>query len=165
MSRSETYSLGLGGLLPTGLSYSFSANTTNARDSLSLPFDNYASFAGVSAKQPLLRDGGFGPATAQVRIAMTNRSISEWEFRQAVIDNITRVIFAYYDLAFAQARLRSALSSRDLAAQLASGGQAVALMMGGVEVPGTTTDARQKRLLHVVEEIGKERYLAEQIHE
>src|SRR5262249_21804999 len=38
-------------------------------------------------------------------------------------------------------------------AQLASGGEAVALMMGGVEVPGATTDARQKRLLHVVEEM------------
>src|SRR5262245_37783281 len=30
-------------------------------------------------------------------------------------------------------------------AQLASGGQAVALMMGGAEVPGTTTDPREKR--------------------
>jgi Zn-dependent protease with chaperone function len=38
-------------------------------------------------------------------------------------------------------------------ARLASGGQAVALMMGGEEVPGTTTDARQKRLLNVVEEM------------
>src|SRR6516162_10608185 len=38
-------------------------------------------------------------------------------------------------------------------AQLASGGQAVALMMGGAEVPGTTTEPRQKRLLHVVEEM------------
>src|SRR5215467_5549928 len=37
--------------------------------------------------------------------------------------------------------------------QLASGGQAVALMMGGEEVPGTTTDARQKWLLNVVEEM------------
>ncbi|WP_321945241.1 M48 family metallopeptidase [Paraburkholderia sp. J10-1] len=37
--------------------------------------------------------------------------------------------------------------------QLAAGGQAVALMLGGVEVPGTTTDARQKRLLNVVEEM------------
>src|SRR6516165_8782179 len=37
--------------------------------------------------------------------------------------------------------------------QLASGGQAVALMMGGEVVDGTTTDARQKRLLHVVEEM------------
>lgn len=38
-------------------------------------------------------------------------------------------------------------------ARLASGGQAVALMMGGKEVPGTTTDAREKRLLNVVEEM------------
>ncbi len=38
-------------------------------------------------------------------------------------------------------------------AQLASGGQAVALMMGGEEVPGTTTDPQQKRLLNVVEEM------------
>jgi Zn-dependent protease with chaperone function len=38
-------------------------------------------------------------------------------------------------------------------AQLRSGGQAVALMMGGKEIPGTTTDARQKRLLNVVEEM------------
>src|SRR5262249_53471822 len=37
-------------------------------------------------------------------------------------------------------------------AQLASGGQAVALMMGGEVVPATTTDARQKRLLNIVEE-------------
>jgi Zn-dependent protease with chaperone function len=38
-------------------------------------------------------------------------------------------------------------------AQLASGGQAVALMMGGEDVPGTTTDAAQKQLLNVVEEM------------
>ncbi len=38
-------------------------------------------------------------------------------------------------------------------AQLSSGGQAVALMLGGEEVPGTTTDAREKQLLNVVEEM------------
>jgi len=38
-------------------------------------------------------------------------------------------------------------------AQLASGGQAVALMLGGEEVLGTTTDPREKRLLNVVEEM------------
>jgi Zn-dependent protease with chaperone function len=38
-------------------------------------------------------------------------------------------------------------------AQLASGGQSVALMMGGAEVPGTTRDARERRLLNVVEEM------------
>jgi Zn-dependent protease with chaperone function len=45
------------------------------------------------------------------------------------------------------------LASAFKVAQLASGGQAVALMMGGEEVPGTTTDSRQKRLLNVVEEM------------
>jgi Zn-dependent protease with chaperone function len=37
--------------------------------------------------------------------------------------------------------------------QLASGGRAVALMLGGAEVPGTTTDPRQKQLLNIVEEM------------
>jgi Zn-dependent protease with chaperone function len=37
--------------------------------------------------------------------------------------------------------------------QLASGGQAVALMMGGREVPRTTRDAPERRLLNVVEEM------------
>jgi Zn-dependent protease with chaperone function len=44
-------------------------------------------------------------------------------------------------------------SSTFKVAQLASGGQAVALMMGAAEVPGTTTDARERRLLNVVEEM------------
>lgn len=38
-------------------------------------------------------------------------------------------------------------------AQLASGGQAVALMMGGKEIAGTTSDARERQLLNVVEEM------------
>ena len=118
VARDETYSLGLGGLLPWGLSYTVGANSANARDSGALPFDNFASFAGVSGRQPLLRDFGLGATTAQIRIALTNRRISEWQFRQSVIDTVTSVIVAYYNLAFAQARLRSELGSRDLAAQL-----------------------------------------------
>lgn len=37
--------------------------------------------------------------------------------------------------------------------QLSSGGQSVALMMGGAEVAGTTTDPRERRLLNIVEEM------------
>jgi Zn-dependent protease with chaperone function len=39
------------------------------------------------------------------------------------------------------------------AAQLASGGKSVALMLDGQEVLGTTTDLRERRLLNVVEEM------------
>jgi Zn-dependent protease with chaperone function len=44
-------------------------------------------------------------------------------------------------------------SSAFKVAQLASGGQSVALMMGGREVPRTTRDAHERRLLNVVEEM------------
>ena len=44
-------------------------------------------------------------------------------------------------------------SSAFKVAQLSSGGQAVALMVGGREVPRATCDARERRLLNVVEEM------------
>lgn len=118
VSRDDSYTLGLGGALPWGLSYSLSATSNNARGSVNNFADNFASFAGVSGRQALLRDGGFGAATAQIRIAQSNRSISEWQFRQTVIDTITRVINAYYELDFALAQDRAAIRSRDAMARL-----------------------------------------------
>ncbi|MBI3886371.1 MAG: TolC family protein [Opitutae bacterium] len=117
-SESDTYNLSLNGLLPTGLTYQLGATSTNARGTFNSFADNYATFAGVSGQQPLLRDAGFGPTLASVRIAKTNRQISDWQFKQTIIDTITRVIFAYNDLNFAHANLRSARRSRELAAGL-----------------------------------------------
>lgn len=114
----DDYNFGLGGVLPWGMTYSLSASNTNDRGTLNGFIDNYASFAGVSGRQPLLRDFGFGATTAQIRIAMTNRSISEWQYKRQVMITITDVTSAYYNLNFAYAILRSALRSRDLAAQL-----------------------------------------------
>jgi outer membrane protein TolC len=116
LDKNDSYSLGLGGLMPFGLTYSLSATSTNDRDTLTTLDNNFASFAGVTGRQPLLRDFGVGATTAQIRIAMTNRSISEWQYKATIMDVITRVIFAYYDLNFAQAQLRSAISFRDLSA-------------------------------------------------
>ena len=118
LDRTDNYSLGLGALAPWGLNLSLTASSTNDRNSAGIPDNNYATFAGVTGRQPLLRDFGIGATTAQIRIAMTNRSISEWQYRAAVINTVTNVIFAYYDLNFAQANLRSAISFRDLSANL-----------------------------------------------
>lgn len=116
--KNDSFELALNGTLPWGLTYSLGATQTNARGTFNNFANSYDTFAGISARQPLLRGFGFGSTTAQIRIAMTNRAISEWAFRQSIIDTITRVIFAYYDLNFAHANLRSALRSRELAAQL-----------------------------------------------
>ena len=119
-TKTDEVDAGLGGLMPWGMTYRLGVNRTNTRGTFNAYADNYSTFAGISGTQPLLRNFGFGPTLASIRIAQANRGISEWAFRQTVIDTVTRVIFAYNDLNFAYASLRSATRSRDLAAQLLS---------------------------------------------
>lgn len=117
-SKTDNADLSLGGLLPWGMTYRLGASSTNTRGTFNSYADNYDSFAGISGTQPLLRNFGFGPTLASIRIAQVNRGISQWAFRQAVMDTISRVIFAYNDLNFYYANLRSAVRSRELALQL-----------------------------------------------
>jgi len=117
-SQTNDYDVNVGGLLPWGLTYQLGATTTNTRGTFNDYTDNFLTFAGVSGRQPLLRNFGFGPTLASIRVAQVNRNISEWQFRQTLIDTVTRVIFAYHDLNFAYANYRSAVRSRDGAAQL-----------------------------------------------
>lgn len=116
--KTDAYSLSLDGTMPWGLTYSLGATQTNARGTFNGYADAFDTFGGISARQPLLRGFGFGATTAQIRIAMTSREISEWAFRASVINTVTNVIFAYYDLSFAQANLRTAIRFRDVAASL-----------------------------------------------
>lgn len=117
-SKSDSYELSLNGTLPWGLTYSLGGTQTNSRGTFNLFADSYETFGGISARQPLFRGFGFGATTAQLRIAMTNRALSEWQFKQSVIDTVTRVIFAYYELNYANGVLRSARRARDIAAEL-----------------------------------------------
>ncbi len=116
----ETDSAGvnLDGLLPWGMTYQLGTTSNNTRGTFNAYANNYSTFAGVSGTQPLLRNFGFGPTVASIRIAQANRHISEWAFRQALMDTITNVIYAYNNLNLAYANQRSAIRSRDLAAQL-----------------------------------------------
>jgi len=117
-SKTDTADFSLGGVLPWGMTYKLGANSTNSRGTFNSYADNYDTFAGISGTQPLLRNFGFGPTLASIRIAQVNHNISEWQFRQAVMDTVTRVIFAYHDLNFYYANLRSAVRSKELALQL-----------------------------------------------
>jgi outer membrane protein TolC len=118
ITRDTSANLGLGGTLPWGMTYNVGGNTENLRGTSNGFADTYTTFAGVSITQPLLRDAGFGPTLTQIRLARTNVAMSEWDYRRAVTDVITQVIYAYSDLYFAQQLLRSAQRSRDAADQL-----------------------------------------------
>lgn len=55
---------------------------------------------------------------AGLRVAKADRNISEWEYRQTLINTVTNVIFAYDGLLLARENLRVTQLSRALAAQL-----------------------------------------------
>ena len=120
LTKSDTYRVSLGGVTPWGLNYSVGARAFNERGTFNGFTDEYRSFSGVTVTQPLLRDFGSGANMYEVRVARVDRSISEWEFRQTVIDTITRVAVRYSDLLLAHEFLRVSRRSRELAANLLS---------------------------------------------
>ena len=124
-SQSDTYSLGIGGLTPWGLQYSVGGTSQNQRGSYNGFTNSFMTFGGIQVTQPLLRGFGFSGSSANLglRVAKSDRAISEWQYRQTVIDTITNVVVAYSNLAAANATLRTALRSRDLAAGLVTENQ------------------------------------------
>ncbi len=114
----DTYDGTLQGLLPFGTQYSFGVNGQNYRGTFNSYTGQYYTFAGVTLTQPLLRNFGFGANLADIRIAKVNRSESEWQYKQSIIDTITNVMFAYYELQYAKHTLEVAKSSHESAANL-----------------------------------------------
>ena len=118
ITDTDYYSLGIVGCSPWGLSYKIGASASNERGNYNNFSDTYTTFSGITLTQPILRDFGFGASLATVRIARTNRAISEWDYRDTVINTVTQVIYAYCDVQNAQSRLRSAQKSLELALTL-----------------------------------------------
>jgi outer membrane protein len=117
-SKSDSGSLSLDGLLPWGMTYQLGGSFGNSRGTFNNYADNFDSFAGLTGRQPLLRNAGFSATLASIRIAQVNRNISQWFFRQTVMSTITNVITAYHTLNLAHASMRSAERSRALAMTL-----------------------------------------------
>ncbi|HTX65340.1 MAG TPA: TolC family protein [Opitutaceae bacterium] len=118
----DDYSLTLNGTTPWGAVWSLGGTSTNQRGSYNGFASNFLTTGGLTVTQPLLRGFGFAGsgATLGVRIAKANRAISDWAFRQTVIDTVTQVVVAYSNLLAAHENLRAARRVRDGAAQLVS---------------------------------------------
>lgn len=112
--KTDNTSIAVTGLLPTGLQYTVGGSAENALGPFNGFANNYASFGGVNLTQPLLRGFGFGANLVNVRVARANRAISQWQYRQTLIDTVTNVIIAYSSLVLAHDELRIAISYRDL---------------------------------------------------
>ena len=111
----ESYDAAVTGLSPWGLGYRLGASTQNRRGTFNAFADQFYSFAGLSLRQPILRNFGLGAQLTQVRLARVDRARSDWDYREAAIATITAVIFRYNDLHFARKTLETAQRSRSLA--------------------------------------------------
>jgi len=103
------------GLLATGGTYGVSLG---ADEGLIGGSGEFSSFAGVTFRQPLLRSFGFANNLAGVRIARRQFELSEWQYKQLLLDTLASTVFAFNDLYEAQQSLASSKRSRDLALQL-----------------------------------------------
>ena len=118
LTQTDYYSLTLNGVLPWGTQYSLGGTSLNQRGPYNAFTNNFLTTGGISITQPLLRGFGFGANLLGVRIAKADRAISDWQYRQTVIDTVTNVTIAFSNLVAAHENLRTARRSRELAAGL-----------------------------------------------
>lgn len=102
-SRTFSYNVGMGQSLPTGGSWQLALSNqrvvTNSVFATLNP--QYATTLTVEVTQPLLRNFRLPPTEQQIRIARKALDLSDSQFRQRVIEIITQVQKAYFDLVFA----------------------------------------------------------------
>jgi outer membrane protein TolC len=102
-SRTYSYQQNLTGLSPIGTEYTVGFNGSRLQSSLfPVPAGpQWTMFMGASVTQPLLKGFGWDVNTAQIRIARKAQDISYQQFVQLVMQTVSNVKQAYYDLHYA----------------------------------------------------------------
>lgn len=117
--------IGPNGYLPSGLTYSVDANV-NHRESIfpglgtnATRFaEQYTSGWAVNMRQPLLRDFWIDAPRRTILINRKNVNQSEWQLRDELIQTISAVEEAYYNLIFMREAVKVQRTGLDLANQL-----------------------------------------------
>ncbi|MBE7503936.1 MAG: TolC family protein [Verrucomicrobiales bacterium] len=127
-TSTESWNAGIGGLLPTGLRYEFGTGFSDAYGSREISIDNvllgiqqFENTSGAfrfSFSQPLLRN--FWIDSARLNISLSRKSLetSELSLRNQIINTITSVEIAYYELIAARETISVAEVALRLAEQL-----------------------------------------------
>lgn len=114
----------LSGYAPSGLTYdadfSLSGSEFTGRDALgnARTTEQFESGAGISLRQPLLRNFWIDQPRATILINKKRVQISEWQLRAQLISTIALVETAYYDLIRARENIKVQRSALDYNNQL-----------------------------------------------
>jgi len=106
-SDQNSFKSDLGGVLPWGLQYDFSGNISE-QYGFSFPtnFDNSGGSIGVQLTQPLLKNFWIDQTRLNIRVGKNRLNYSEQSLRLQVINSVTAVENAYYELIYAQANVK-----------------------------------------------------------
>lgn len=133
--QTSSFGIGIGGTSIYGTGYRI-----GLADSATT-YSRYSSGAQLSLTQPVLRGFGSDVNLASLRIARNNRQISDWEFKQGIIDVVTQTVWVYNELYSALRNYDSAKHSRDLALELCKEEQARAELGAKIELDVVTAQA------------------------
>lgn len=120
ISKADALSSSVQGRSPLGTTYSLSGNLTEryGTSGSGSAFDNTSGSIGVSVTQPLLRNFWVDSARLTIRVAKNRLKYSEHGLRLRMIDVVTLVEQAYYDLIAARESVKVQQSALELAERL-----------------------------------------------
>ena len=116
-NRDFRNSLDVQGKLALGTTYKIGVEVDHLSDTVLginqqfLPSDAF--FAGLTIDQPLLQGFGFDANLVSVRIGRRNRKVGYNNWRQRVIQSVSLVMAAYFDMNYAQELMRLRQESMD----------------------------------------------------
>jgi outer membrane protein len=115
-----TWNVGAAQLLKTGATWSaiFNNNKQSSTSVFSTYNPSFASSLTLSVTQPLLKNLKTDPSRTQLLISKNNRTISDVQFRQTVVNTVANVKKLYYDVIFNMDNLQAAQKSLTLARKL-----------------------------------------------
>ena len=128
VSDDNAFSGGLNGATPIGTTYSLQANTRdqygqsfgvdNNSNIVSRPFENSGASASITATQPLLKNFLIDNNRLVIRVAKNRLKYSEQTLRLQIMQTITALEQAYYDLIYNRENVIVQLKAVELADRL-----------------------------------------------
>jgi len=125
---SDRFNGGLTGLTPWGMSYGLSASGSESSGEsffldantnlVSEPFASSRGSVSIDVTQPLLKDFWIDGTRLNIAVARNRLKYSELGLKARIMDIVTRVELAYYDLAFAHESVKVQQKALELAQRL-----------------------------------------------
>lgn len=127
-SDTDTVRSSLGGLLPWGTSYSLSFNATDTdglryeyqslTNLVARPYSTSGGSVSIGVTQPLFKDLWLNPTRLNIQVLKNRLKWSEQGLRARIMDLVTRVELAYYDLKAGYENVKVQQSALELAERL-----------------------------------------------